>query len=150
MPFGINLPDYFPAKHNFSETVHYLQSNRGVAVFPYLNARLWDLNAESYALYLFRAWNSLMSSCIVSPPVLLSAASPCPPSFFFSIWNGRFERKDPHLIHRFLVGLTIPRAQVQRLLPKGSLLLPCRSIRRVTIHKHLPLCVRTLHFGKQL
>jgi hypothetical protein len=47
IPFDDHYPEYFPARAGFKEAVAELQK-AGVAVMPYINARLWDPQTESW------------------------------------------------------------------------------------------------------
>jgi len=47
IPFDTDYPEYFPAKPGFPEAVRNL-SEIGVKVFPYINGRLYDYNADSW------------------------------------------------------------------------------------------------------
>src|SRR3989338_222465 len=42
-----NYPVYFPPRNGFAEAVSHMQSI-GISVMPYINARLWDIDIESY------------------------------------------------------------------------------------------------------
>ena len=52
IPFDVNYPHYFPAKPGFAEGVAELQA-AGVRVMPYINGRLWDINAEDFQTVAF-------------------------------------------------------------------------------------------------
>ena len=45
--FDTHYPDYFPPRSNFKAVVAALQS-MGVAVFPYINGRIFDVASDSY------------------------------------------------------------------------------------------------------
>jgi len=45
--FDTNYPDYFPARRGFKQWVARVRK-AGVLVMPYINARLWDINAPSW------------------------------------------------------------------------------------------------------
>jgi hypothetical protein len=47
-PFDTNYPDYFPARPGFAGLVARLRRT-GALTMPYINARLWDTNAPSWA-----------------------------------------------------------------------------------------------------
>ncbi|MFC1451743.1 DUF6259 domain-containing protein, partial [Verrucomicrobiota bacterium] len=48
IPFDNYYPEYFPAKRGFVEAVGRLTAS-GILAMPYINARLWDCRAESFA-----------------------------------------------------------------------------------------------------
>jgi hypothetical protein len=45
--FDVNYPDYFPARQGFAGLVKRLRRS-GIVTMPYINGRLWDINAESW------------------------------------------------------------------------------------------------------
>jgi hypothetical protein len=47
IPFDISYPDYFPEKPGFREFVAKL-NGAGLLTMPYINGRLWDVNAKSW------------------------------------------------------------------------------------------------------
>jgi len=47
IPFDVNYPEYFPARDGFRRLVGRLR-RAGIATMPYINARLWDVNAPSW------------------------------------------------------------------------------------------------------
>ncbi|MDR1807478.1 MAG: DUF6259 domain-containing protein [Propionibacteriaceae bacterium] len=47
-PFDTNYPDYFPARPGFAGLVARLRA-AGVLTMPYINGRLWDVSAPSWA-----------------------------------------------------------------------------------------------------
>lgn len=46
-PFDMNYPDYFPAREGIAEIVTRLRAH-GILMMPYINGRLWDINAPSW------------------------------------------------------------------------------------------------------
>ncbi len=46
-PFDTGYPDYFPAREGFAELVARLK-RAGYLTMPYINGRLWDINAASW------------------------------------------------------------------------------------------------------
>ena len=46
--FDTEYPDYFPARGGFSDAVKRLKDETGVRTLPYVNARLFDVQCESY------------------------------------------------------------------------------------------------------
>eukprot|EP01114_Cavostelium_apophysatum_P014143 TRINITY_DN3588_c0_g1_i1.p1 TRINITY_DN3588_c0_g1~~TRINITY_DN3588_c0_g1_i1.p1 ORF type:complete len:789 (+),score=123.39 TRINITY_DN3588_c0_g1_i1:40-2367(+) len=49
IPFDTNYPEYFPPRAGFAEGIQALQE-LGVRVFPYINGRIFDYNAESWEI----------------------------------------------------------------------------------------------------
>lgn len=47
IPYDTNYPHYFPAKDGFAEAIRDVQA-AGVRVMPYINAHIWDMNAEDF------------------------------------------------------------------------------------------------------
>ncbi len=47
IPFDISYPDYFPARAGFKQMVARL-NRAGIVTMPYINGRLWDINAPSW------------------------------------------------------------------------------------------------------
>ena len=48
IPFDMSYPDYFPAREGFAELVARMRGV-GYTCMPYINARLWDINARSWS-----------------------------------------------------------------------------------------------------
>ena len=46
-PFDTNYPDYLPAKSGFQDTINELHKYQ-IKILPYINGRLYDVNAPSY------------------------------------------------------------------------------------------------------
>ncbi|HUW33167.1 MAG TPA: DUF6259 domain-containing protein [Planctomycetota bacterium] len=47
IPFDTSYPDYFPARAGFRELVARMNA-LGIVTMPYINGRLWDINARSW------------------------------------------------------------------------------------------------------
>ena len=47
IPFDASYPDYFPARDGFRELVARLRKS-AIVTMPYINGRLWDINARSW------------------------------------------------------------------------------------------------------
>lgn len=47
IPFDTSYPDYFPARPEFADFARRLRA-AGIVVMPYINGRLWDINAKSW------------------------------------------------------------------------------------------------------
>lgn len=50
LPFDVNYPEYFPARYHVPPAFRKAHSDWGIMVMPYMNARLWDMGLNSFAL----------------------------------------------------------------------------------------------------
>jgi hypothetical protein len=69
IPFDTDYPDYFPTKPGVPEMVRALRDG-GVGVFPYINARLWDVNAPSWRAEGAERWAAQGSAQRAEPRTL--------------------------------------------------------------------------------
>ena len=69
IPFDIDYPDYFPAREGFAELVARVRA-RGITAMPYINGRLWDINAPSWHAANAERWAAKNSALRVRPRTL--------------------------------------------------------------------------------
>ena len=69
-PFDMNYPDYFPARPAMREFIARLQA-AGYLAMPYINARLWDINAASWTARHAERWAAKNSALRVHPRTLV-------------------------------------------------------------------------------
>ena len=66
IPFDVSYPDYFPARPGFRELVARMNA-LGIVTMPYINGRLWDINAESWPARDAERFAAKMSAPRVQP-----------------------------------------------------------------------------------
>jgi len=69
IPFDVSYPDYFPERKGFKTLVARLNRS-GIVTMPYINGRLWDINAASWAELGAQRYAAKLSAQRVNPLTL--------------------------------------------------------------------------------